>query len=145
MAADNDYPVWGTLATVLDGVSLTMLGDTEEGMRRTEAGIELYQGLTTPPVFWPLLLHLRGMAHGMAGDPRRGVELLEEAIAVVGRPGGFAPPEFHISMGDLLSRLPEPDVRRRRRPVRDRGAGVRLHGPASARAPGADPHRCSEP
>jgi hypothetical protein len=95
------------MATVLDGVSLTMLGDTDEGLRRTEAGIELYRGLTTPPVFWSWILHLRALVHGHAGDPQHGIELMDEAIAIVAA-GDVTPPEFHIAMGDLLTRLPVP-------------------------------------
>jgi predicted ATPase/class 3 adenylate cyclase len=108
LAGENDYAVWGTLATVLDGVCMTMLGQPEDGLAKTEAGIELYRGLTTPPVFWPLLLYLRGLVNGVAGDPRRGLELVEEAIALPG-PGGRVPPEFNMARGDLLLLLPVPE------------------------------------
>jgi predicted ATPase/class 3 adenylate cyclase len=109
VAGENDYAVWKTLATVLDGVSLTMLGDTEEGLRLTEAGIELYQGLTTPPVFWPLILHLRAVVHAFAGRPEQGLDLIEQASAL-GGPGGRVAPEFHISRGDMLRLLPTPSL-----------------------------------
>ena len=110
VARENDYAVWGTLATVLDGVCMTMLGEPEDGLAKTEAGIELYRGLTTPPVFWPMILYLRGTVRGLAGDPRGGIELVAEAIALSGS-GGRVPPEFNIGRGDLLSMLPSPDLR----------------------------------
>jgi tetratricopeptide (TPR) repeat protein len=105
VASRHDYPVWSTLATVLEGISLTLLGQREEGLSMAEAGVELYQGLTTPPVFWPLLLNLRGWVHGLAGHPRRGLELIDEAI---GLDGEVAPPGFHLTKGDVLLMLPEP-------------------------------------
>jgi hypothetical protein len=108
VAGENGYEVWATLATVLEGVSLTMMGQPEDGLRLTEAGIELYQGLTTPPVFWPYILLLRGMVHGHAGSVERGIELIDEAIAVLG-PVGRVPPEFRVTRGDLLQRLPSPE------------------------------------
>jgi len=107
VAGENGYEVWATLATVLDGVSLTMLGQPDEGLRLTEAGIELYQGLTTPPVFWPYVLLLRGLAHGHAGAVERGLELIEEGMGVP-VPEVRVPPEFLIAKGDLLMSLPEP-------------------------------------
>ncbi len=109
VAGENDYAVWKTLATVLDGVSLTALGDTEEGLAMTETGIVLYQGLTTPPVFWPLILGLRAMVHALAGHPRRGLELIDEAIeAQMGQEVVAA--DFLVLKGDFLTMLPEPDV-----------------------------------
>ena len=75
VADENDYLVWSTLATVLEGVSITALGQTEEGLAMTETAIDLYQGLTTPPVFWPLILGLRGLVHALAGDPEQALDL----------------------------------------------------------------------
>jgi hypothetical protein len=71
----------------------------------TEKGIELYQGLTTPPVFWPYLLGLRARVAGACGDPERGLELIGEAIAIV----GLNDVEYRIVEGDLLRMLPDPD------------------------------------
>lgn len=45
VAAENDYPVCRALA------SNCGLGLAEEGLAMTEAGHDLYRGLTTPPVF----------------------------------------------------------------------------------------------
>jgi hypothetical protein len=73
----------------------------------TERGIELYQGLTAPPVFWPQLLALQAMAHGAAGLPERGLELIDEALAITAEdPVNSA--ELKIVKGDLLVARPEP-------------------------------------
>jgi predicted ATPase/class 3 adenylate cyclase len=104
---DNDFPVWRTLATVFEGVATCFLGDPETGLAMTEKGIELYQGLTAPPVFWPQLLGWRAAAHGVAGRPERGLELIHEALAITeGDVVNSA--ELRIVKGGLLSSLPEP-------------------------------------
>jgi len=106
VSTENDYAVWMTLSTVLEGVASTFLGDAETGLFMTEKGIELYQGITTPPVFWPLILHLRGLVHSYSGHPSRGLELIDEAISLVG--DGF--PDLRISRADVMRLLPTPDL-----------------------------------
>ncbi len=108
LSTDNDFPVWATLATVLDGVATCYLGDAITGLTMTEKGIELYHGLTAPPVFWPQLLTLRAMAHGVAGHPERGLELIDEALAIIAG-DVVTGAELQIVKGDLLRSLPDPD------------------------------------
>jgi predicted ATPase/class 3 adenylate cyclase len=109
VAGENDYLVWSTLATVLEGVSLTALGQVDEGLAMTETGIELYEGLTTPPVFWPLILNLRAMVHALAGSPERALMLINEAIRF-GSSQEVVGPWFMMSKGDFIRMLPEPDL-----------------------------------
>jgi tetratricopeptide (TPR) repeat protein len=108
VSEDNDYPVWRTLATVSAGVATCFLGDPETGLSMTEKGIELYHGLTAPPVFWPQLLGLRARAHWQAGLPERGLELIGEALAILDG-DVVRGAEFEIVKGDLLRSLPDPD------------------------------------
>jgi hypothetical protein len=100
----NDYPVWRTLATVFQGAAITFSGDPDTGLAMTEQGIELYHGLTAPPVFWPQLLGLRAAVHGAAGRPERGLELTGEALEIIAADVVNAA-EFHIVSGDLQQRL----------------------------------------
>jgi hypothetical protein len=100
----NDYPVWRTLATVFQGAAITFLGDPDTGLAMTEQGIELYHGLTAPPVFWPQLLGLRAAVHGAAGRPERGLELAGEALEIIAEHVVNAA-EFHIVGGDLHQML----------------------------------------
>jgi hypothetical protein len=59
-------------------------------------------------VFWPQLLGWQAMAHGTAGRPERGLELINEALAILeGDPVNSA--ELQIVKGDLLVSLPEPN------------------------------------
>ncbi len=109
IANANEYLVWKTLATFLEGTSMTALGQIEEGLIKTETAIDLYQGLTTPPVFWPLILSVRAMVHAMAGLPERALEIIDEAIGLGGA-AGVVQPEFLILRGDFLTMLPNPDL-----------------------------------
>ncbi|HEY4607432.1 MAG TPA: adenylate/guanylate cyclase domain-containing protein [Acidimicrobiia bacterium] len=125
-ADENDYVVWRTLATVLEGVSLTALGRTEEGLAMTETGIDLYQGLTTPPVFWPQILGLRGLVHALAGQPERALKLIDEAIGV-GESQRTIASDLWVFRGDFIRMLPDPDLAEAERAyltaVTDSGAG----------------------
>ncbi len=108
VAEENNYQLWKTLATVLEGVSLTALGQIEQGLAMTEVGVEIYQGLTTPPIFWPLVLSLRAAVHAMAGDPNRALQLIEEAIGH--EPDGrMIDPDLLTAKGDFLMMLGEHD------------------------------------
>ena len=107
VSAENDYAVWLTLSTVLEGAALAFLGETEMGLAMTETGIELYKGLTAPPMFWPLILHIRGLVHASSGDPAGGLRLIEESISLIGSTDF---PEIRISRADVMRLLPTPDL-----------------------------------
>jgi predicted ATPase/class 3 adenylate cyclase len=108
---ENDYVLWLTLSTVLEGVSRTALGEVETGLAMTEAGVEFYKGLTTPPVFWPTVLMLRSGVHAMAGDPKRALELVDEAITAA-ETGGVISPEIWVVRADLIKMTSDagPDI-----------------------------------
>jgi len=108
VASEHDYPVWRALASVLLGVADCGLGLAEEGLAMTEAGHDLYSGLTTPPVFWAPLLAVRGSGFAMAGRPQRALELVDEAIAAVGGKEADSP-EFRNLRGDIILMLPDGD------------------------------------
>ena len=108
LAADNDWPVWRALASVLDGVSLVGTGAAEDGIAMTEAGNDVYRGLTTPPVFWPGLVGLRGIAFAMAGRMSRALELADEALEAAGPNEGYYP-HLRLFRADCLAGLPESD------------------------------------
>jgi predicted ATPase/class 3 adenylate cyclase len=107
VAHDNDYQIWEALSTVIKGVSLAGSGEEGQGLELTETGVELYQGLTAPPVFWPLILSLRSFAHLRAGKLDRALPLIDEAIGMMGEELFF--PEFLTQSGDILRS--EPDIR----------------------------------
>ena len=101
VAEEQDYPIWKALGTTLEGAATAALGQIEDGIARIESGIAQYQGLKTPPVFWPLLLFVRAGGYGLAGRHADGLALIQEAIRVVGD-GNLQSPDFELLQGELL-------------------------------------------
>jgi predicted ATPase len=109
IAQAHGYPTWRALALVLGGLAAVGSGDADAGMARVEEGFELYQGLSTPPVFWPALLMLRAVALGQAGRTDEALSVIGQAEAVL-QPGDPLAPDVGLVHGDLLLSLPAPDV-----------------------------------
>jgi predicted ATPase len=107
VADEHDLQIWRALGTVLLGVAKTELGRSEEGLTEIREGIAMYQGMRTPPVFWPLLLYIRAGACARSGSPAEGLPLIDEAIDIAGTGSGLTLlPEFYLRKGDLLLALP---------------------------------------
>ena len=80
---------------------MTRLGRPDDGVALSDRGIALYQGLKTPPVFWPVLLSVRAGGLGAAGRTAAGIDLINEAMEMIGEQN-FLYPEFGLLEGDLL-------------------------------------------
>jgi predicted ATPase/class 3 adenylate cyclase len=107
---EHDFQIWRALGTLLLGAAETGLGRFEEGIAQIREGLNLYQGLKTPPVFWPLLLFVQAGAYARARRPAEGLPLIDEAIEIAGHGSGTTLfPEFYLLKGDLLSGLGEGD------------------------------------
>jgi predicted ATPase len=102
VAEEHDYKVWRALALVFLGVSMTGLGQHEDGLAASDEGFGLYRGLKTPPVFWPLLLSVRARGLAMAGRPAEGVEAIDPAIEMMDGRVNVLYPELPLLKGDLL-------------------------------------------
>ena len=102
IAEEHDYQVWRALALVLQGVAMTGLGRAEEGLTRSDHGIALYQGLETPPVFWPLLLYVRARGFALGDRPADGLDTVDQAIELFGDQANVLYPELPLLRGDLL-------------------------------------------
>ena len=110
VAEDHDFQIWRALGTCLLGAANTGLGQGTEGLAQVRQGIDLYQGLKTPPVFWPLLLFVQAGAHAQTGRAADGLALIDEALEIAGRGSGMTLlPEFQLLKGDLLLALPGVD------------------------------------
>ena len=107
VAEEHDYPLWRALAFALQGAAITGVGRPEEGLARIDRGIALYQGLKTPPVFWPLLLSVKAGAFVQSDRPESGLDLIDQAIAITGD-RNLQYPEFALVKGDLLLALGDP-------------------------------------
>jgi hypothetical protein len=105
---ENDFQIWRALGRCLLGAAETDLGRFEEGLTQIREGLDLYHGLKTPPVFWPLLLFVHAQAYARARRPAEGLPLIDEAIEIAGHGSGMTLfPEFYLLKGDLVSGLPE--------------------------------------
>jgi hypothetical protein len=71
-----------------------------------ERGLALYQGLTTPSVFWPLVLSLNAQGFAYAGRPHDGLRVICEAIQTVGEDAVLYP-AFGLVKSELLVALGE--------------------------------------
>jgi hypothetical protein len=108
VADEHDLQIWRALGTCLLGAAKTGLGRSEEGLAEIGEGIALYQGLKTPPVFWPLILFVRAGAYARAGRPAEGLGMIDEAIEIADQGSGLTLlPEFYSLKGSLLAALPE--------------------------------------
>jgi hypothetical protein len=109
VAETSDLPLWRALATCLTGAAKSGLGAPEEGIRLIADGLDQYQGLRTPPVFWPLLRWMQAGAHADAGLPGAGFPLIDESLAIAGTDTVLSP-LFHIVRGDLSRLGPDGSV-----------------------------------
>jgi len=105
VADRHDLPIWKALGTCLQGAADAASGRAEEGLALIHHGLDLYQGLKTPPVFWPLLLSVQAGAYARAGQAAEGLGLIQEAIEIIG--SGAMVPEFHVLRGELLLLHPD--------------------------------------
>jgi ATP/maltotriose-dependent transcriptional regulator MalT len=84
LAETHGFQIWKAVGSCLLGTTLVELGSAEKGLALIEEGLNAYQNLKSPPVFWPTLLHLCAGAHGAASRPETGLHMLNEAMEVVG-------------------------------------------------------------
>ena len=77
------------LAQCILGTTFVEFGSSDKGLALIEQGLNAYQHLKAPPVFWPMLLYLGAGAYSAAAEPEAGLRMMNEAIEV-GSPKGTA-------------------------------------------------------
>ena len=80
IADDYDLQVWTATGTFLLGAARTGLGEVDEGLAGIREGISLYQGMKTPPGFWPMLLAVHASACSKARLDDEALDLIDEAL-----------------------------------------------------------------
>jgi hypothetical protein len=88
IAGKYEFHIWTAVGICLQGAALAGMGKAEEGLIQINRGMDLYEELKTPPVFWPLLLLLRAGASGQTGRSDEGLRLLDEAFDIIGESSG---------------------------------------------------------
>jgi adenylate cyclase len=112
IAREHNFQVWETLAMILIGTTKALMGQAEVGQKEVEQGFARYQGLNSPPVFYPSIIALRALALAHIGQPKKGLALLNEQLDINDQR------RLHRDMlpmqllkGDLLLNLSPPNVR----------------------------------
>jgi hypothetical protein len=101
VAEEHDLQIWKALGRCLLGAANTGIGRPEDGLAQIRDGLDLYHGLKTPPVFWPLLLYVQAGAYLRSGRPAEGLGMIEDAIDIAGSELTVLP-ELYLLKGDLL-------------------------------------------
>ena len=106
IAEDHGFQIWKAAGTIVLGAAQVGVGQAEEGLANVSAGMNLYQGLRSPPIFWPMLLSIQAAAFLHAGRPAEGLPRIDPAIEMMSPGGGTSLlSEFYILKGDLLLAL----------------------------------------
>ncbi len=84
LAREHEFQVWEAVATCLNGAVIARKDRAERGLAQIRQGISMYQGLKTPPVFWPMLIFMEAEACLLAGRPHEGIASLTRAFEIVG-------------------------------------------------------------
>jgi hypothetical protein len=106
IADEYDFQIWAAAGTSLLGAAQVGLDRYEEGLANVRAGMDLYQGLRSPPVFWPMLLFLDAGASHRAGRFAEGLAPIDAAIEFMSPGAGTTLlPELYMLKGDLLTAL----------------------------------------
>lgn len=110
VADEHDFRIWTAAGSCLLGAAQVELGRFAEGLANVRSGVDLYQELRSPPVFWPFLLFLDAGASYRAGRPADGLRPLDAAIEIMSPGTGTTMlPELHLLKGDLLAALAADD------------------------------------
>jgi hypothetical protein len=87
----------------MEGVARAGLGEGPDAIARAAEGLELYQGLATPPVFWMPLQAVRGLGLLLAGDAEGSRAILDEVLELPGADVVY--PEFRVLLADTAAAL----------------------------------------
>ena len=99
LVADHDFPIWRAVGTCLAGAASTFLGQPAEGLAQIDQGMADYQGMRSPPVFWPYLRFVQSASLAGAGRVADALTILDEMLATMADLA--AATQFHVLRGDL--------------------------------------------
>jgi predicted ATPase/class 3 adenylate cyclase len=112
IAEEHDFRTWSAAGGCLLGAAQVGLGRFEDGLANIRAGMDLYRGLRSPLVFWPMLLYIDAGASYGVGTPANGLPAIDSAIELMSPGAGTTlVPELHLLKGDLLAAIAAADGR----------------------------------
>jgi predicted ATPase/class 3 adenylate cyclase len=82
MSEEYKFAVWQAVGSCLHGAALAGLGRGKQGLEQIYWGMEIYQGLNTPPIFWSLLTLNLAQACLQTGRPQEGLDRLNSLMDV---------------------------------------------------------------
>ena len=106
LVADHDFPIWRALGTSLAGAATSFLGRPTEGLTQLEEGMGQYQGMRSPPVFWPFLRFMQAACLAAAGRVAEALAVFDEILALIQELSPAA--LFSLAKGDLLMAVGDP-------------------------------------
>ncbi len=103
IAETHDFQLWKAVAICLHGAALALIGQADNGLTEINRGLEMYTELKTPPVFWPMLLLIHANACIQAGQSKKGLAIIDEALEIIGKSNeNPLLSEFYRFKGDVL-------------------------------------------
>ena len=109
VADEHGYGIWKAVALMMLGTAAAGLEPAGDGIDRMERGVAMYQGLTTPAVFWPLVMSIRARGFTFAGRHGEALRMIDESVAVAGADAVISP-EFRVLRGEVLIALGDDDA-----------------------------------
>jgi predicted ATPase len=102
LAAEQRFPYWLALGTILGGWVLSQQRQAAEGIAQMHQGLAAYQA-TAAELFRTYWLALLAEAYGTAGQVQEGLQALDEALALVDQNGErYWEAELYRRKGELL-------------------------------------------
>jgi predicted ATPase len=106
LGKEQGFPFWVALGSLLRGWALAHLqGRAQEGIEQLHQGLRAHRG-TGAEISRPQYLALLAEAHGMQGEPEKGLTVLKEVLTLVATTGErWYEPELYRLKGALLLQL----------------------------------------
>jgi hypothetical protein len=102
-AEKHEFKIWTAVGACLRAACIAALGNPVEGLTLIQKGMDMYQGLNSPPIFWPLLRALQAQIYGLAGKAEQGLTFIDESIAIpMPGYGNVMLAEFYLVKGKLM-------------------------------------------
>jgi predicted ATPase/DNA-binding winged helix-turn-helix (wHTH) protein len=102
LATEQEFPIWKIMGETLRGWGLAIQGQSREGIMLIRQGISSWRTVGAE-IYLPYFQYLLAEAYGKAGTPQKGMEVLDEALALTVRTGErWWEAELYRLKGELL-------------------------------------------